>query len=93
MNRADVHELFHSQFGVADLAQLLRLGVASSTVLARPAARARSNRSCPGCSRSPAPRLSLARTRRWRRQLHCGYRSFLSGTTAAALVRHCERCR
>ena len=33
MNRADVHQLFHSQFGVADLAQLVSLGLSPSTVL------------------------------------------------------------
>ena len=83
MNRADVHDLFHSQFGVADLAQLLRLGVASSTVL-RAQQRGTIEPVLPGVFQIAGTRLSL-HGRAMAAQLHCGYRSFLSGTTAAAL--------
>ncbi len=92
MNRADVHHLFHSQYGVADLAQLARSGCRRAPCCARSAV-GRSHPSCPGSSRSPAGTCRSLHGRAMAAQLHGGYRSFLSGTTAAALVGTSERCR
>ena len=83
MNRADVHQLFHSQFGVADLAQLVSLGLSPSTVL-RTQRRGAIAPVLPGVFQVAGGELSF-RGKAMAAQLHGGYRSFLSGTTAAAL--------
>src|SRR3954453_17208091 len=83
MNRTDVHRLFHSQFGVADLAQLVSLGLAPSTVL-RTQRRGAITPVLPGVFQVAGGELSF-RGKAMAAQLHGGYRRVLSGTPAGAL--------